>query len=130
MVKVHIWLQDSKHVGHTSLSVKNEYISFWPEGTASKKDLKIKRSQPGLLIQSLQEDIRNEGNRYPITIELPKLNEDAVLDFIADIQRKIPRYQITRNNCSRLVAQALMAGTTNNHHLLRMQGYIVNLEKS
>ena len=106
MVKVHVWLPDSKHVGHTSLTIKKEYVSFWPKDEAGKKDIKIKRSQPGMLIQSLREDIRNEGGRQPITVELPALNEEAVLDFIAKIQQSTPRYQIARNNCShiRLVA--------------------------
>ncbi len=113
MVKVHIWLPDSKHVGHTSLSVKNDYVSFWPDGSANKKDLKIKRSQPGMLVQSLHEDIRNEGNRRPVTIDLPNLNEDMVLDFLADMQRNTPRYQIARNNCSHIVANALIAGAGN-----------------
>lgn len=64
MVKVHVWLPDSGHVGHTALTVKDRYISFWPDGEAGKKDLKIKRSQPGMLLQSINEDVRNEGNRY------------------------------------------------------------------
>jgi len=110
MVRVHVWMPDSTHVGHSSLTVKNEYVSFWPDGGADKKDLKIKRSQPGLFVQSLYEDIQNEGNRHPITIELHRLDEDAVLDYIADIQRNTPRYQIARNNCSQIVAHALMAG--------------------
>jgi len=43
MVKVHIWMPDSKYVGHTALTVRNVYISFWPDGEAGKKDLKISR---------------------------------------------------------------------------------------
>jgi hypothetical protein len=47
MVKVHIWLHDENHVGHTALTVRDRYISFWPDGEAGKKDLKVKTSQPG-----------------------------------------------------------------------------------
>ena len=129
MVKVHIWLPDSKHVGHTSLSVKNEYVSFWPDGEAGKKDLKIKRSQPGMLIQSLHEDIRNEGGRQPITIELPKLNDEAVLDYIAGIQRHTPRYQIARNNCSHIIANALVAGAGSNPSFTPHAGHYSRLGK-
>jgi hypothetical protein len=47
MVKVHVWLPNGKYVGHAALTVGDDYISFWPDGGAEKKDLKIKRSQPG-----------------------------------------------------------------------------------
>ena len=110
MVKVHVWLPDSNHVGHTALTIKNIYVSFWPDGEAGKKDLKIKTSQPGMFVQSLHEDIYNEGNRQPMTINIPGLDEDKILDYIAQLQEKMPRYQLARNNCSHIVAKALMAG--------------------
>lgn len=110
MVKVHVWLPDANHVGHTALTVKNVYISFWPDGEANKKDLKIKRSQPGLFIQNLFEDIANEGNRPPITVNLPGLDEDSILDYIASLQSNTPRYQLAKNNCSHIVAMVLMQG--------------------
>ena len=40
MVKVHVWMPNGNNVGHTALTVKNVYISFWPDGEAGKKDLK------------------------------------------------------------------------------------------
>ncbi len=110
MVKVHVWLPHGQQVGHTALTIGNVYVSFWPVGTAEKKDLKIKRSQPGAFIASLREDIFNEGNRQPITIEIERLDENKILDFIAQAQQQVPRYQLARNNCSHIVAQALMAG--------------------
>jgi len=78
-------LHDENHVGHTALTVRDRYISFWPDGEAGKKDLKVKTSQPGRLMQSLNEDIRNEGNRKPITLELPKLDEQRVLLYLATL---------------------------------------------
>ena len=111
MVKVHVWLPSPPHVKHTALTVKDRYISFWPDGEAGKKDLKIKRSQPGLLLQSINEDIRNEGNRQPITIEIPGLNEERILIYLASLEGDMPRYQIARNNCSHVVANALIAGS-------------------
>jgi hypothetical protein len=110
MIRVHVWLPDSEHVGHTALTIGREYVSFWPDGGADKKDIKIKRSQPGLFVQSLHEDIRNEGNRHPITVELSRLDMEAVLEYVADLRGVVPRYQIVRNNCSHVVARALMAG--------------------
>jgi len=92
MVEIHVWMPDANHVGHTAMTVKGKYISFWPDGEADKKDLKIKRSQPGMFMKSLHDDIRNEGNRSPVTIKLKKMDEDAILNFIADMQDKTPRY--------------------------------------
>lgn len=113
MVKVHVWLATPTHIGHTALTVKDRYISFWPDGEAGKKDLKIKRSQPGLLLQSINEDIRNEGNREPITIDLPKLNQERILLYLASLEDNMPRYQVARNNCSHIVAKALIEGAKN-----------------
>lgn len=59
MIKVHVWLPDAQHVGHASIEVRNEYVSFWPDGAAGKKDLKIKTSQPGMLVPDFHDDIRN-----------------------------------------------------------------------
>ncbi|MCF6337398.1 MAG: hypothetical protein L3J84_05535 [Gammaproteobacteria bacterium] len=110
MVKIHIWMPDGSHVGHTAMSVRNEYFSFWPDGEAGAKDLKIKRSQPGMLMDSLQDDVRNEGNRPPATIEIENLDEDGIIAFITDVQDDMPRYQLARNNCSHMIANILIKG--------------------
>lgn len=109
MVKVHVWLSDATHVGHTALTIGNVYVSFWPDGGAEKKDLKIKRSQPGMFMKSLQDDIHNEGGRQPMTVEILQVNEEALLDHIEAMQRNMPRYQLARNNCSHVVAECLYA---------------------
>ena len=111
MVKVHVWLPDSRNVGHTALTIGTVYVSFWPEGGATKKDIKIKRSQPGSFVQALQEDIANEGRRQPTTIELNGLDEDRILDFVNDLIQRRHRYQLARHNCSHVVANCLLAGT-------------------
>jgi len=110
MVKVHVWTRNDKHVGHTALTIGNIYVSFWPQGEAGKKDLKIKTSQPGEFMTSLNDDIYNEGNRNPITVTLSTLNENAILDYIEELRRANPRYQLARNNCSHVVASCLQAG--------------------
>ncbi len=108
MVKVHIWLPDAEHVGHTALTIGKVYVSFWPDGAAGKKDLKIKRSHPGAFMTSLQDDIINEGNRQPVTISITdKFDENGLLDHIEGLQRNTPRYQLARNNCSHIVAECL-----------------------
>ena len=112
MVKVHIWTKNATHVGHASLTIGLAYISFWPAGDADKKDLKVKRSHPGSFMKGLSDDIRNEGNRQPITITLDNLDENAILDYIEGIQSTIPRYQLARNNCSHIIAKCLQAGAS------------------
>ena len=109
MVKVHVWLPDANHVGHTALTIGDVYVSFWPDGGAQKKDLKIKRSQPGMFMKSLQDDVLNEGGRHPVTVEVPNINEEALLDHIEELQRTMPRYQLARHNCSHVVAECLYA---------------------
>lgn len=109
-VLVHVWLPEGGNVGHASLTIGGDYVSFWPETAAGKSDLKIKRSQPGMFVPSLHEDILNEGHRQPQTILLEGLDAEAMLDFIAQLQANSPRYQLARHNCSHVVARALMAG--------------------
>jgi hypothetical protein len=104
-------LPDNEHVGHASMSIGQDYISFWPDGGAGEKDLKIKRSQPGPLVQSLHEDIFSEGHRQPITVILTNIDEEAVLDYVATLRANTPRYQIAKNNCSHVVVAALEAGS-------------------
>jgi hypothetical protein len=110
MIQVYVWLPEGGQVGHTAMFVKSEYISFWPQGGADKKDLKLKRSQPGEFMESLGADITNEGGRQPIVIELHHLDDDAVLAHFVIIQAEGPRYQIMRHNCSHVIAHCLMAG--------------------
>lgn len=111
MVKVHVWLPSGQHVGHTALTIGDVYVSFWPEGTAGgKKDFAIKQSHPGTFVTALQEDIRNEGDRLPHTVELHKLDEAKILDYIAKLIENRPLYQITNHNCSHVIANCLMAG--------------------
>ncbi|MGN6525288.1 MAG: hypothetical protein ACTHL8_02775 [Burkholderiaceae bacterium] len=109
-MEVHIWLPHGQHVGHTSLTVRGIYFSFWPEDSAGKKDLKTKRSHSGSLMQTLDDDVFAEDGQLPLTVELVDLDEDAVLTYVKGVQANLPRYQIARNNCSHVVAAALIAG--------------------
>lgn len=107
MLKVHVWLPQGNMVGHASLSFGGNYVSFWPEDGAGKKDLKIKRSHPGHFMNALHEDVRSEGNRHPITVTIPSIDANRLEDFILDLQRQSPRYQLARYNCSHVVAECL-----------------------
>lgn len=107
MLKVHIWPPYGNMVGHASLSFEKNYVSFWPEDAAGKKDLKVKRSHPGEFMNGLHEDIAAEDGRQPITIEIPKIDAENLEDFILDLQRSAPRYQLAKYNCSSVVAECL-----------------------
>lgn len=107
MLKVHVWKPHGNMVGHASLSFGGNYVSFWPEDGAGKKDLKIKRSHPGTFIEALHEDIQAEDGRQPETVVLQNINEDKLEDFILELQRQAPRYQLARYNCSNVVADCL-----------------------
>lgn len=110
MVKVHIWVRDEQHVGHTALTIRDVYVSFWPDGDAGKKDLKIKTSHPGTYVETLAQDIVNEGGRKPITIDIANLDEVSMLHYVNYLQNNVPRYQIARHNCSHLVVDILQRG--------------------
>lgn len=109
MLKVHVWQPHENMVGHASLSFGGNYVSFWPEDSAGKKDLKIKRSHPGEFMVALSEDIQAEGGRQPITVTIKNIDADKLEDFILELQRQNPRYQLAKYNCSNVVADCLHA---------------------
>lgn len=49
MVRIHVWTKNETHIGHASLTIGTTYVSFWPEGDAVKKDLKLKEANLVLL---------------------------------------------------------------------------------
>ncbi|WP_226663784.1 hypothetical protein [Microbulbifer aggregans] len=107
MLKVHVWLPLGNMVGHASLSFGSDYVSFWPEDSAGKKDLKIKRSHPGQFMTALKEDVLSEGGRQPITVTIQRVDEEGLSKFIAELISNVPRYQLARYNCSHVVAECL-----------------------
>lgn len=107
MLKVHVWQPHGNMVGHASLSFGTDYVSFWPEDAAGKKDLKIKRSHPGQFMVALKEDIQAEGGRQPITVVIPNVDEAALSRYIANLMSNVPKYQLARYNCSSVVAECL-----------------------
>ncbi len=111
MLKVHVWLPEGNMVGHASLSFDKNYVSFWPEDGAGKKDLKIKTSHPGAFMEELREDIQAEGNREPITVTIKNIDTETLENFILELQRNTPRYQLAKYNCSHVVAECLKSAS-------------------
>ncbi|WP_231657976.1 hypothetical protein [Pseudoalteromonas sp. SW0106-04] len=107
MLKVHVWLPHGEMVGHTSLSFDTSYISFWPAEGAGRKDLKLKRRQPGNFMGALEQDIQSEGGRRPITVTILAADVDALEDYVVSLLNNIPQYQLAKFNCSNVVADCL-----------------------
>ena len=114
MLKVHVWPPHGNMVGHASLSFGANYVSFWPEDAAGKKDLKIKRSHPGSFMSALHEDIQAEGGRQPITVMILSINQEKLARFVAELISTTPRYQLARYNCSHVVAECLRVACDKN----------------
>ncbi len=58
-------------------------------------------------MNAVHEDIQAEEGRQPTTVVIPRINADKHEDFILDLQRNIPRYQLAKYNCSHVVAECL-----------------------
>ncbi|WP_212750981.1 hypothetical protein [Pseudoalteromonas ruthenica] len=90
MLKVHVWLPHGEMVGHASLSFGTTYVSFWPAEGAGKKDLKVKRRQPGHFMDAIDEDIRSEGGRKPHTITLHNVDTQSLAKYVLQLQQEVP----------------------------------------
>lgn len=110
-VTVYVWRRSAQHIGHASMQVGEVYMSFWPEGTAGKKDVTLKQSHPGAFIESLEEDILNEGNRQPQALTVEGLDEAAMLRTFVDLGAAECRYNVVRMNCASFAAAVLEAGS-------------------
>lgn len=61
-------------------------------------------------MQTIEDDIRAEDGMISRTLEMKGFDEEAIIEYVTGVQENLPRYQLARNNCSHVVAAALMAG--------------------
>lgn len=117
MVTVHIWRMKLGSYGHTSLEIKDEYISFYPaegseDGQPNRKKGKKKKgrsiSSESTFSEDLQEDVDYMERNPDVSIEITGLNEDVILNFW--LNEYSGSYNILKRNCSTIVAQALLKG--------------------
>lgn len=119
MVTVYIWnsrkTSNGKNVGHSSMRVGGHtYVSWWPDETATLgSDYHPRRNQ------TYEADKDFEGGVHDTSIDLDGLDESKILDWWAnfglvrggvELQGPLPPYNITRQNCSTIVANGLKVG--------------------
>lgn len=118
MISVYVWLarktEDGKNVGHASMKVGNTYMSWWPDETAG-----LTGDFYPIRNKSFRSDCDAEGCTPDHTIYLDGLNEKTILDWWAGfglvengalLAGPLPRYNLTGQNCSSVVATGLKKG--------------------
>jgi hypothetical protein len=111
MTKVYIWSREGE-IGHTSMQIGNEYVSYWPGGDAdAKKDIKLKKTHAPHFMTQYGGDRRVERRPADSMVELPNLNEAAMLAAWRDIKSTAPRYNMRNHNCSTVVAMLIEVGS-------------------
>ena len=58
-------------------------------------------------MNAVDEDIRAEGGRQPITTVIKNIDEESLSKFVASLIDNTPRYQLAKYNCSHVVAECL-----------------------
>jgi RHS repeat-associated protein len=109
LATVHIWdFHDMRNVGHSSMTLNDgTYISWWPKGS----DAEIFNTVAATTMQSLSDDIRNEGRQPDRNINVDGLDEAAIRRWWDDFKRnKKNKYAFLGQNCSATVAEGLDAG--------------------
>lgn len=124
MVTVYIWnsrkTSGGKNVGHASMNVGGHtYVSWWPDEAAGLgRDYHPRRNQ------TFQDDVQFEGVPPDATIGIDGLDEQRILDWWAgfglnrsgvELHGPLPPYNLTRQNCSTIVANGLKAGGGDGH---------------
>lgn len=124
MITVHVWLPkqigNQKNVGHASALVGGQtYISWWPDTSAG-----FGRDYHPIRNKNYNSDAADEGCSPDWSVELAGLNEPAIIDWWEGfglnrgnlvLQGPLPPYNLTKQNCSTVVAHALKKGGGDNY---------------
>jgi hypothetical protein len=119
MITVYVWLTkrvgSQKNVGHSSMMVAGlTYISWWPDEAAG-----FGRDFHPIRNKSFQSDVKDEGSKPDVIVLLDGLDENAILDWWqqfgltrghVEFQGPLPPYNLAKQNCSTVVANALRKG--------------------
>ncbi len=115
MLAVHVWgptvTANGPLVGHASVTMGLDYISWWPEEGAFNVGPHRKRS--------LMMDIAAEADRQPTNGIIHGLDEEKIRSWWAvfglqsggqELQGPLPPYHLLAQNCSTVAAVALRVG--------------------
>jgi len=119
MITVYVWnsgkTSAGKNVGHASMNVGGHtYVSWWPDEAAT-----FGSDYHPIRNQSYEADVQFEGHPPDASITIDGLDELKILDWWAgfgltrsgaQLQGPLPPYNITRQNCSTVVANGLKVG--------------------
>ena len=119
MITIYVWLpkqiNSQKNVGHASMLVDGHtYISWWPDEAAG-----LGRDFHPIRNKSYSSDVADEGCAPDRMIELSGLDGDAILNWWEgfgltrgklNFQGPLPPYNLSKQNCSTVVATALKRG--------------------
>jgi hypothetical protein len=110
---VYIWNNSPNVIGHVSLEVKGEYISFWPRSAAKpKKDIKLSQSHDGGFSKSYKADCRLEGKQADKKLIIHGLDEGAMIKHWHMVKFEPERYNMMNTNCSTIAALFLEIGSS------------------
>jgi hypothetical protein len=131
-LKTSDWVADwKKALGHASMYISSTdtYLSLWPttnmlEGLPSLEQLKggiLNTLQnfhgPGVIKESLMDDIDGMGGHYTKGYNISITNEEAVAqaaeEYIRQIENREKGYNLVYSNCSTAVFNALYVGMAN-----------------
>ena len=109
-MKVYVWMPNEEQYGHAALTLSNgTHISWWPEEEISgKKGMKTKTGP--FYNPSLEDDILSEGRNPDLTVNIPGLDEAAVMSWWTSLQSSGSKYNVILKNCCHVVLDALTAG--------------------
>ena len=112
MTTVFIWFA-TDGVGHTSMQIGDQYVSYWPGGGGAnaKKDFKIGQTHEPHFMSQYRGDVRAEGRTADREVRLAHLDEAAVLVAWREIKATAPRYNMRKHNCSTVVAMLIEVGS-------------------
>ncbi len=109
---VYIWKNAPSDVGHASLQVRDEYVSFWPKTAAkAKKDIKLGEMHDASYPKSYRVDCRVEHREADKSIHIHGLDEDKMIEYWGEFKSSSSKYNMLESNCSTIVASLLELGS-------------------
>src|ERR1039457_4860276 len=100
-----VWLPSGGDVGHSSIYVRSEYLSFWPSVTYKAPPARIPLTDwvPSRF-HTYTDDYNDEDHKNKhLVVILNHLDEDRMLDYIRRIKSKKPQYHMKYFNCTTVV---------------------------